>query len=294
MIFPLLPQSIYTHSGNSFSRAFLLEENFKGGKNLIIFDTRKEAESFAKILSFRTKEPFFSIFTLPQATDFLSREQGWFITTKELFEVEINWKYHIQKNSIYLERNEEISPDVCIDNLVNSGYTHSPHISKPGSYKKDGDTLSIRFPFEEKIITLSFFDTIIDEILTFDIHGQFLSKNEHISLPSLIDTRSVEEVETRDVSLNKELFSFLQNSQVIFIDLDFWEPLYEVSIICQKAVIFAGSTPRKSIDIGIREIKITSLQELEALVKNFGKNVYFYTKHMKALENFLEYNNLLV
>ena len=140
---------------------------------------------------------------------------------------------------------------------------------------------------------MSFFDTLIDEILIFDIHGQFLSKKEYISFPSLVDTRAVEEVETRDVSLNKELFSFLQNSQVIFIDLDFWEPLRVVSTICQKAIVFAGITLEKSVDIGIKEPKIASLQELEILVKNFGKNVHFYTKHMKALKNFLEYNNLL-
>ena len=120
MLFPLLPQSIHTNSGNSFSRAFLFEENFKGGKNLLIFDTRKEAESFAKILALTTKEPIFFVFSLPQVIDFFSRENGWFVTTKELFEMAINSKYYVQKNSILLERNEEVSPDISIDNLINS------------------------------------------------------------------------------------------------------------------------------------------------------------------------------
>jgi transcription-repair coupling factor (superfamily II helicase) len=76
------------------------------------------------------------------------------------------------------------------------------------------------------------------------------------------------------------------------MNLDFWEPLAEVSKICQKVFIFAGSTTEKFIDIGIKELKIQSLQELETLVKNPDNTVNFYTKHTKALANFLEYNNL--
>ncbi|MDD5197901.1 MAG: CarD family transcriptional regulator [Candidatus Gracilibacteria bacterium] len=292
MLFPFSSHATYINSGNSFSRAFLLEENFKNGKNLLVFDTKKEAEAFAKILSFVIKEPVSSVFDLARTIDFFHRENGWFITTKELFEVAINWRYHAQKNTIVFERNMEISPEKCIIDLIDSGYIHSLHLSKAGSYKKDGDALSIRLPFEEKVVVLSFFDTVIDEILVFDIHGQFLFKKDTIQLSSIIDKRAFEEVETREISLNSELSFFLKNIQIVFMDLDFWEPLQEVSKMCQKSIIFAGSTPGKSIDIGIRSIKITSLQELETLVKNFGNNVHFYTKHIKALRNFLEYNNL--
>lgn len=292
MLFPLQQHTIYTASGNSFSRAFLLAENCKNGKNLLVFDTKKEAEAFAKILSFVAKEEVFSVFDLARTVDFFARESGWFVTTKELFEVAINWKHYVEKNSFFLERNGEVPPEKCIENLIDAGYAHSPHLSKAGSYKKDGDTLSIRLPFEEKVIALNFFDTVLDEIFLFDMHGQFLMKKDSIRLPSILDKRAFEEVETRPISFNTELFLFLKNTQVIFVDLDFWEPLHEVSNMCQKSLIFAGSTPLKSLDIGIKEPKIQSLQELEALVKNFGESVHFYTKHTKALRNFLEYNNL--
>ncbi len=76
------------------------------------------------------------------------------------------------------------------------------------------------------------------------------------------------------------------------MNLDFWESLQDVAKNCQKTIIFSGSTVNKSIDLGIKEIKIDSLQSLESIVKNFGKSVSFYTKHTKALHNFLEYNNL--
>lgn len=226
-------------------------------------------------------------------TDFFSHDRGWFVVTKELFEASINWKYHVQKNTLRFERNMDRTPEICITNLIDAGYVHSPHLSKPGSYKKEGDTLSIRTFFDEQVVALNFFDTIIDEILVFDTHGSFLFKKDSISLSSIADNREVETVETRDISENGELFHFLENTQVIFIDLDFWEPLEKLAKTCQKSIIFAGSTAKKSIDIGIREIKIGSLQELETIVKNFGKNVFFHTKHTKVLENFLEYNNLV-
>jgi len=292
MLFPLTSHTTYTNSGNSFSRAFLLEENFNNGKNLLVFDNRKEAETFSKILSFTTKENISPLFELSHVIDFFGRETGWFVTTKELFEASINWKYHTEKNTLIFERNGEVSPEKCITALIDSGYVHSAFLSKPGSYKKDGDTLSIRLPFEEKVVALSFFDTVIDEILIFDTHGQFLIKKDHIQLSSILDKRTVEEVETREISKNSEIYSFLGNTQVIFMNLDFWEPLSEVAKMCQKSVVFAGSTTKKFIDIGIRELKIPSLQELEILVKHSGNSVHFYTKHIKVLRNFLEYNNL--
>ncbi len=185
MLFSFKENITYTASGNSFSRAFLLGENFKDGKNLLVFDTKKEAENFAKILSFITKNSVAPIFDIPHMVDFFYRENGWFITTKEFFEVAINWKYHVNKNTFLVERNMDISPEKCITNLIDAGYIHSPYISKSGTYKKDGDTISIRLPFEEKVITLSFFDTIIDEVLVFDTHGQFITKQDVVHLPMI-------------------------------------------------------------------------------------------------------------
>ncbi|MDD5377075.1 MAG: CarD family transcriptional regulator [Candidatus Gracilibacteria bacterium] len=293
MLFELTNKTVYINSGNSFSRAFLLGENFKDGKNLLVFDNRKEAEAFSKILSFTTKENISPLFDLPHIVDFFGRENGWFVTTKELFEASVSWKYHTKKNTLVFERNGEVSPEKCITTLIDSGYIHSPYLSKPGSYKKDGDTLSIRLPFEEKVVALSFFDTVIDEILIFDTHGQFLTKKDSIQLSSILDKRTVEEVETREISKNSEIYFFLGNTPVIFMDLDFWEPLAEVAKMCQKSIVFAGSTTEKYTDIGMRELKVPSLQELEVLVKNYGNNVHFYTKHGKVLRNFLEYNNLM-
>ncbi len=77
------------------------------------------------------------------------------------------------------------------------------------------------------------------------------------------------------------------------MDLDFWDCLKNVSEKCLKSVIIAGSSTDNFIDIGLKEVKIASLQELETLVRNFGENVHFYTKHTKVLRNFLEYNNLV-
>ena len=74
MIFPLKLNTTYINSGNSFSRAFLLEENFRGGKNLLVFDTKKEMESFSKILAFVSQDTISPIVNLMQVVDFFGRE----------------------------------------------------------------------------------------------------------------------------------------------------------------------------------------------------------------------------
>lgn len=130
MLFSFRQNTTYIASGNSFSRAFLLGENFKDGKNLLVFDTKKEAETFAKILAFMTEGSVFPVFDLAHTVDFFGRETGWFITTKELFEAGINWKYYTKKNTLIFKRNDEVSPEKCITALIDSGYTHSAYLAK--------------------------------------------------------------------------------------------------------------------------------------------------------------------
>ncbi|EKD30564.1 MAG: Transcription-repair coupling factor, partial [uncultured bacterium (gcode 4)] len=291
MLFQLQYHTTYTHSGNTSSRAFLLGENFSTGKNLIVCDTQKEAEYFAKILSFSTQSKVSLLENVSSVVDFTCQDIGWFVTTKDLFEANIRWKYHIQKHTLHVQRNDEIGPEKLVNALIDAGYSHSPHLSKPGSYKKEGDTLSIRTPFDEKIVALSFFDTVLDEILLFDLSGQFMTKKEGYSFAYLTDNQKLHERGSIDPETS-EIFFFLQNTTTIFIDLDFYDPLERVSNLCQKPIIFSGNPKDNSINIWVSEPKIASLQELETLVKNFGKNVHFSTKHTKVLRNFLEYNNL--
>lgn len=293
MLFELANNTIYINSGNSFSRAFLLGENFPDGKNLLVFDTKKEAERFAKILAFVVKAPIVPVFELPEAVDFFLREKGWFVTVKELFELDINWGYHTKKNTFGFEIGMELSPDSCITGLIDAGYVHSPHLSRPGSYKKDGDTISVRLPFQERVVTVSFFDTVVDGILIFDTAGQLLGEKKSLSLVLLSDMRTFEDVKTRNVLHNTELFPLLRETQTVFVNLDFWEALPVVAKLCQKYVTLAGTPSGESIDIGIREPKFSSLQDLETLVKNPDNIVHFYTKHPKVLKNFLSYNNLI-
>lgn len=248
MVFTLQSNKTYTHSGNTSSRAFLLGQNLNEGKKLIICDTPIEAKNFAKILGFSTHSPVFFLEDTSSVVDFTCRENGWFIVTKDIFEVNVRWKYHIQKHALHLQRNDERGPEKTITELIDAGYIHSPHLSKPGSYKKEGDTLSIRTPFDDTIVALSFFDTILDEILLFDANGQFIGKKEEYFFPHLTDNQTFDTLGTLAPETS-EIFSFLQNTHVIFIDLDFWEPLENVSNLCQKPIIFSGNPRDNSVSI---------------------------------------------
>lgn len=248
MLFQLQHNTTYTHSGNTSSRAFLLGENLGDGKNLIICDTSTEAKNFAKILGFHTRSPISFLEDISSVVNFTCRENGWFITTKDIFEANIRWKYSVQKHTFSVQRNDEMGPEKLVNTLIDAGYTHSPNLSRPGSYKKEGDTLSIRTPFDEKIVALSFFDTILDEILLFDLDGQFMTKKEGYIFTHLTDNRKLDNIGALGPETS-EIFLFLQNTTVIFVDLDFWDPLERVSNLCQKPIIFSGNPQDGSVNI---------------------------------------------
>ena len=170
------------------------------------------------------------------------------MATKDLFKANVRWEYTLKKHSLQLKRNEEIEPDVLITRLIETGYTHSPHLSKPGSYKKDGENISIRTPFHERIVTVSFFDTILDEILLFDINGHHIANKDIYILPDLSYNQAFEEF-IKIPPTTSGIFTFLQNTNVIFFDLDFWEPLIDVSKKCQKSIIFSNNSQTESISI---------------------------------------------
>ena len=140
---------------------------------------------------------------------------------------------------------------------------------------------------------LSFFDTTLDEILLLDTNGAIIGKREHISLIDLANTRDFEAEWEGSLLTPPEVCSKLVTTTVIFIDLDFFDTLDVVRRACPQTITFSGNPQGSHIDLAITEPYIEALPDLERIVKEHGESVYFYTKHTKALRNFLEYNSLI-
>jgi hypothetical protein len=131
----------------------LLGGELQEWENLLVFDTKRSG-GIRKNLLFCDQRKRSPVFDLAHAIDFFGRENGWFITTKELFEIAVNWKYHA-KNTFVFERNMEIPPKNASRILsIQDMFIRCISPNREATRK----TLSIRLPLEEKCV-LSFFDT---------------------------------------------------------------------------------------------------------------------------------------
>lgn len=281
----------YTHSGNALSRAFLVA-GLPAGKKCLVFDNQADLRIFAKTLAFVTGQEATLISDTASLLHFLSSQDGYFLTTREIFTLRANIDYLEKKYTLPLSRKSELSIEDLIKTLIDFGYTHSPHLSKPGSYKKDGDTISIRSAFASDVYSLSFFDTALDEILLFDTVGNYRAKHDAYTLVSLTDNTPFESLQEGKTPEIPVLCPYLADTVTVCIDLDFFDGLDQVARHCPNCIVFSGNPLGKHTDLGIREPKIETLSDLETIVREHGKTVHFYTKHAKALRNFLEYNAL--
>lgn len=92
-----------------------------------------------------------------------------------------------------LDRGQAISEQDCIESLITLGYSFDKDASEPGTYKKDGDSLTIVPKWSDgRKYVVSFFDTEIDDIL--HIHAPSLSAGtvtERVTNASIIRSKEV-------------------------------------------------------------------------------------------------------
>jgi len=74
----------------------------------------------------------------------------------------------LRGNWITLGRNEDMSPDLLVEQLVSWGYTRRKIVSGPGDMAVRGDILDIHAPGYDLPVRLEFFGDTLDEIRLFD------------------------------------------------------------------------------------------------------------------------------
>lgn len=81
-----------------------------------------------------------------------------------------------------LVRNEEMSPDMVLEQAVDWGYERVPMVSNPGEVARRGDILDIMPPGYDKPLRLDFFGDLIEEIRIFDPTTQRSKTDLHEAL----------------------------------------------------------------------------------------------------------------
>ncbi len=164
------------------------------------------------------------------------------------------------------------------------GYSHGPHLSKDFTYKIDGGELHIRR--SDRIVIASFFGDELDEIILRTLGGEPKEKPESC----IIFAANSEPLPEFAESIDQKLSSELNDVLVVTFDLEFFALANDLRSGLTRYLCFEST--RESTSLEIDPLTIDSLEALEDHLRAFGEKTRFYTRHPKAIEQFLSYNSL--
>ncbi|MDD3119867.1 MAG: CarD family transcriptional regulator [Candidatus Gracilibacteria bacterium] len=251
----------YINSGNSFSQSYLIGNNFKKEKKLIIFDNDEKLLNFSKIYSFLIKdEDIFELKDEFSYMSFLNAKSGTFLVNYDLFYSEFPSEYEISKNSLCLKKGENSKIEEVIKKLVDFSYKYSDFLVE-GSYKKDGDILSIK-PFSSKnFYKISFFGDEVEEILEVDENFKIIGgENELIFFNANKSSDFLSQKRKENINAD-----FLKNINCLtfVIELDFVDDFKIFIENLKNKIVFKSIEDGGETDLGIFTPKIDSLEELK-------------------------------
>ncbi|MDD2487548.1 MAG: CarD family transcriptional regulator [Candidatus Gracilibacteria bacterium] len=281
----------YFNTGDHFSRVILIGGNFENRKKILFFDTIEELHRFEKVWDyFNPKNKSIVIDDFSALHSYHFENAGTYLAIKDLFFLEIPDKYELQKSTIDVRIGMVIEIDDLIKKLIDFGYSHSAHLSKNGSYNIEGDIVNVRFPHGRNTYKISFFDNEIDEILKLDKDD---SKNvEKLKELNIYSNDKSDIGGKKSIKDNLDRISFIFRDGIkIFIGIDFMEE--KTSILSRLDNYVDLSNVFKNLgetDLRISDIDINNVDELKEILAM--KKTKIYTKNVKTITNFVDYNNI--
>ncbi len=289
MQLPLIePGNIYTHTGNYFSKLFLLEETRKKTERslLIIVTQQKQLKKYLslaealhiKLQKLKELQDIDDIWSVCQDS------QLWIIEESEMLRL-IPEKF--QEHGLNLEVWKEYSMEQIIWEIVELWYEYG-EFDAPGSYIKKWDTVSITKDSGHKI-ELRFFWDELEEIIM-----------QEIKLPELqLYSRKEFEIDTESKHIQyislEELLKNAENLHIVWDNLlsQSREKYFELyKNYSSLDILWEYNTQRNTIKLAYHHPVCKSLEELKKLFWNSDISWYIYTKHKKYLSEFLSLNQL--
>lgn len=281
----------YINSWNIFSRVFLIWENFVNEKKIVFFDSIDDLKRFEKIYDYfypNSKSVvvdnywwFFSYYF----------ENSWvYLTTKDIFTTTIPDNYELSKKSVNLQVWSEIILEEFIKKLIDLWYSHSAHLSKNWSYNVEGDIINLKLPYWRFSYKISLFGQEIDEILIFDNLDK--NKIEKTKILNVYSASKDELISKNMISDNLDKISnFFKSWVKFFIWLDFFNEKDLIKNRLEKSVVFCDAYSNNlETDLEILNLEIDSVDELKNALES--KKVKIFTKNIKTVMNFIEYNSI--
>lgn len=134
-----------------------MRDNFSSEKRAVIFENDAELRAFRKIYESISCSQAYTIEKPEDIAGLIFAKEGVFLSTKDIFESKVIDLYEYNKRTLHIQINDKKSQDSVINTLMDGGYIFDKNIEKSGTYKAEGDTLTIRTFYDDRVITLGFF-----------------------------------------------------------------------------------------------------------------------------------------
>lgn len=239
--------------------------------------------------------------------EFLTKKIDFIIATTDSIFQKIPNKKQLLNSILKISKNDNISIDDFIKNLIKLGFVRTDFISKKGQFVVKGDTIQI-FPINfDNFIRVEFFDTVIEKISEisidtrrfiktfddFDLVNNVNQKNCESSLLNLCDNIFYDEPKQledlilgfvwSDNFIEKEkVLKSMAKSQTAFANIN------SKTFFNYEEVINLKANNNKKYLYNFKEL----LSDIIYYQKN-NQKLYFFCKNktnVKILENFLENN----
>lgn len=280
-------KTIYKDFWNYFAKSLLIKEN-KNLSPLIITEKEEKIELYKKLFSF-LEESLIEIKTEADFFDCLWKKEACFILSKEKLHT-INF-YNLQQRSIHIKKWSSYSLESIIEKLTSIGYHFKEH-KEAGSYKKQGDILTITNPSATFSYQISFWGESVEEIQSFKLREENKELREYAK----------KEEEEIVIGANQEIFEewkenivdILNQKEVFFIldELQFYKNYETLLTSLDNFIAFdaIGWNNGKEISLSFWDINAKDIENLKSIMQ--GKKNILLTKNKKLMDNFVHFNNL--
>ncbi len=301
----------YINTWNYFSKGLIIQENLNEKKNIILVVEKENYINIFESIFFQLKIEISHINTISNLVNIKSNKIWLYIILSDNLDKTILSEYQITQSSIKLEINQEISEDTLIKKLNEFWYSFNEY-EKAWTYKKMWDIITITDPSSSFIYKISFWWDKIEEIIVENKYKDIKTNQEKLEELTIWSRNEIFLEDNKD-SLLTEGFSplnslpkkKLKNPQITLIDylkdsffildnLDFYKN-YEKHIntltnFCCFDIIW--NKKLKIQDLKIDEPNIKDIDSLREVLRNNETNKIIFTKNIKLIEDFINYNNL--
>jgi len=281
---PLQLNHTYIHTGNSFSHAFLVAQESRFSKKLIVVESFQEALRMEDIFRVFPDE---KIQLISSPTDFFSFQdstQGTFLCTPDIFFWDMGKEgKNFPLHALTLETGQTLTPKALVEMLEQMGYQFSRDIWKEGVFFMEGETLHIHPLKSEDIFLISLFEDTIDAIVATNEAKTTFKNVEAIKILGKVDKTALRFYENWSLAHFKNT---LENTLVFLIQLDFLEKLESLPGGLPHFVNFRHIKTDYALSLEVKNVLLETPLELAEITKNPKLTIECYTKNPPALRQF--------